>query len=97
MPKKKKINIAIFEGKTIRRQWDAEKEQWYFSVIDIAQILSGSSIPCRYWSDLKAKLKDEGSEVYEKIVQLKMEASDGKKVTTNEKFQGLKRLKPINK
>ena len=63
--------IAIFEGSEIRRHWDGEKELWYFSVIDIVQALTGSTIPRRYWSDLKNKLKSEGSEVYEKIVQLK--------------------------
>ena len=80
---KKKVSLAIFEGKTIRRQWDADKELWFFSVIDIVQVLSGSSIPRRYWSDLKSKLKNEGSEVYEKIVQLKMRASDGKYYNTD--------------
>ncbi len=70
--------ISIFEGKNIRRQWNKEKELWYFSVIDVIQILTDSTIPRRYWSDLKIKLKIEGSEVYEKIVQLKMQASDEK-------------------
>ena len=54
------------------------KRTWYFSVIDVVEILSGSTIPRRYWSDLKNKLKTEGSEVYEKIVQLKIVAEDGK-------------------
>lgn len=70
--------IAIFEGSEIRRHWDSEKELWYFSVIDIIQVLTGSSIPRRYWSDLKIKLRQEGSQLYENIVQLKMQASDGK-------------------
>lgn len=70
--------IVIFEGKQIRRHWDEEKELWYFSVIDMVMILTGSSIPRRYWSDLKSKLKTEGSQVYEKIVQLKFMAKDGK-------------------
>jgi len=73
-----KKHLAIFEGKKIRRQWDDTSEKWYFSVVDVVAILSGSSIPRRYWSDLKISLKDEGSEVYEKIVQLKMVAEDGK-------------------
>ena len=64
--------IAIFEGSQIRRHWDAEKELWYFSVIDTVQVLTESTIPRRYWSDLKTKLINEGSEVYEKIVQLKL-------------------------
>lgn len=69
---KEKTKIAIFEGKKIRRFWDDKKELWYFSVVDVVEILSGSNIPRRYWSDLKRKLKEEGSQVYEKIVQLKM-------------------------
>ncbi|HCC49670.1 MAG: hypothetical protein A2445_03545 [Candidatus Jacksonbacteria bacterium RIFOXYC2_FULL_44_29] len=70
--------IAIFEGAQIRRQWDEEKELWYFSVVDVVGALTGSTIPKRYWSDLKNKLNQEGSEVYEKIVQLKFVAKDGK-------------------
>src|SRR6185437_15910450 len=71
-------NIKLFENKKVRTHWDSEKEQWYFSVIDVIEILTGSSIPNRYWSDLKKKLRAEGSEAYEKIVRLKMEAPDGK-------------------
>src|SRR5205814_4405381 len=58
--------------------WDAKTEKWYFSVIDVIEILTDSSIPKRYWTDLKKKLQTEGSEAYEKIVRLKMEAPDGK-------------------
>src|SRR5437773_902073 len=76
-------NIKLFESKKVRTHWDAEKEKWYFSVIDVIEILTDSSIPKRYWSDLKKKLQTEGSQVYEKIVQLKMEASDGKKYATD--------------
>lgn len=74
----KKKHLAIFEGKQIRRHWDELSEKWYFSVVDVVATLTGSSIPRRYWSDLKISLKNEGSEVYEKIVQLKMVAEDGK-------------------
>ena len=70
--------LAIFKGKKIRRYWDESNEKWYFSIIDIVEVLTGSSIPKRYWSDLKRKLSQEGSQVYEKIVQLKMQAADGK-------------------
>ncbi|MGB4775060.1 MAG: BRO family protein [Daejeonella sp.] len=70
--------IKLFESKKVRSHWDTEKEIWYFSIIDVIEILTGSSIPKRYWSDLKKKLVSEGSEVYEKIVRLKMEAEDGK-------------------
>ena len=76
-------NIKLFESKKVRTYWDAEKEQWYFSVIDVIEILTDSTIPKRYWTDLKRKLQTEGSEVYEKIVQLKLEASDGKKYATD--------------
>ncbi|MEI9958597.1 MAG: hypothetical protein WDM90_20340 [Ferruginibacter sp.] len=69
-------NIKLFEEKQVRTHWDAEKEQWYFSVIDIIEILTGSSVPKRYWSDLKIKLEKEGSQLYEKIVQLKFEAAE---------------------
>jgi hypothetical protein len=71
--------IAIFEEHPVRRTWDEKQEKWYFSVIDIIAILTGSSIPKRYWADLKKKLKKEGSQVYENIVQLKLLAKDGKK------------------
>jgi len=74
----KSKTVAIFNESKIRRCWDGKKELWYFSVIDVIAVLSGSSIPKRYWSDLKTKLDQEGSEVYEKIVRLKMKASDGK-------------------
>ena len=77
MEKEKKY-LAIFEGRQIRRQWDNKSEKWYFSVVDVVAVLTGSSIPRRYWSDLKISLKNEGREVYEKIVQLKMVAEDGK-------------------
>lgn len=76
-------NLALFENKQVRRYYEAEKEKWYFSVIDVIEILTGSSIPKRYWSDLKKKLTKEGSQLYEKIVQLKFEASDGKKYATD--------------
>jgi len=81
--KKNKKQIVIFEGKRIRRAWDDNKELWYFSVVDIVQALTDSTIPRRYWSDLKNKLKNEGSEVYEKIVQLKILAEDGKNRETD--------------
>lgn len=74
-------HLTIFAGKKIRRHW--RDSQWYLSVIDIIEVLTNSSIPKRYWSDLKIKLKNEGSEVYEKIVQLKFVASDGKKYETD--------------
>ena len=78
MKSKKSKQIAIFEGGQIRRHWDEEKELWYFSVMDIIQILAQTERPRKYWNDLKNKLKKEGSELSEKIGQLKMQASDGK-------------------
>lgn len=71
--------VAVFQERKIRRFWNQEKEKWYFSVVDVIEVLTGSSLPKRYWSDLKRKLVSEGSQVYEKIVQLKFTASDGKK------------------
>jgi len=85
--KKKRINlnkvVVLFEESPVRRIWVEKEEKWYFAVVDIIKILTGSSIPKRYWSDLKNKLKNEGSEVYEKIVQLKFLALDGKKYATD--------------
>ncbi len=75
--------IKIFEQKQVRTHWDKEQEKWYFSVIDVIEVLTGSSVPKRYWSDLKKKLAKEGSQLYEKIVQLKFEAADGKKYATD--------------
>ena len=71
-------NIKLFEEKKVRTHYVPVKEVWYFSVIDIIEILTESSIPKKYWSDLKKKLASEGSEVYENIVRLKMQAEDGK-------------------
>ncbi|PAM92774.1 hypothetical protein B4N84_21830 [Flavobacterium sp. IR1] len=75
--------VQLFEQKKIRSHYDDEKEIWYFSVIDVIEILTGSTIPKRYWTDLKKKLIAEGSEVYDKIVQLKMLAEDGKNRLTD--------------
>lgn len=70
-------HIALFQGKNIRRI--VYQDQWWFSVIDVVGVLSDASIPRRYWSDLKIKLKVEGyNELYENIVQLKMVSPDGK-------------------
>jgi hypothetical protein len=70
--------IAIFDGNKIRSHWDNDKELWYFSVIDVIQILTASKRPRKYWDDLKRKLKLEGSQLSEKIGQLKMKSSDNK-------------------
>ena len=76
--------IQLFEDKQIRTAWDAEREEWYFSIVDVISVLTGTENPRRYWSDLKRKLKKEGAtELYEKIVQLKMLSSDGKRYKTD--------------
>lgn len=74
----KSSKIAVFKGKEIRKT--IFNDEWYFSIIDIISVLTDSANPRRYWSDLKSKLsEDEGfDQLYEKIVQLKMEATDGK-------------------
>ena len=77
-------SIQLFEDQKIRTAWDAEQEEWYFSIIDVISVLTGTANPRRYWSDLKRKLKAEGAnELYEKIVQLKMLSSDGKRYKTD--------------
>jgi len=70
--------IKIFESKQIRSLWDADMEKWYFSIIDVIEVITETDRPRKYWSDLKAKLAKEGSELSEKIGQLKMVAGDGK-------------------
>ena len=73
----------LFEGKEIRSIWDSEKEEYFFSVVDVVGALTDSKIPRNYWSDLKRKLKQEGSELHENIVQLKLKSSkDGKSYLT---------------
>ena len=87
-PEKKKVEeseqmkIAFFRKQEVRRE--LHNDEWYFSVLDVVGILSGTENPRKYWSDLKRKLKAEGAtQLYEKIVQLKLESSDGKKYSTD--------------
>lgn len=68
----------LFEDSEIRSVWNSEKEEYYFSIVDVIGALTDSNIPRNYWSDLKRKLKQEGSQLHENIVQLKMKATDGK-------------------
>lgn len=75
---KKDMQVVAFQNKKIRRLWDEKQEKWFFSVVDVTGILAQNDRPRKYWSDLKRKLKQEGSEVSEKIGQLKMPAEDGK-------------------
>ena len=74
----KQTEIKIFDDKQVRTHWDSEQEKWFMSITDVIEILTGTDRPRKYWSDLKSKLKKEGSELSEKIGQLKMEAEDGK-------------------
>ena len=77
-------SIQLFENAKIRVVWDDEREKYFFSVVDVIQVLTDSSMAKRYWTDLKRKLKEEGADqVYEKIVQLKMPAADGKNYATD--------------
>ncbi len=69
--------IKFFEQKQVRTHWDEQKALWLISVIDVIEVLTGTDRPRKYWSDLKTKLKKEGSELSEKIGQLKMQSSDG--------------------
>ena len=76
--------IRLFENQPIRTAWNEEQEEWYFSIVDVIHVLTGSENPRRYWSDLKRKLKSEGAtQLYENIVQLKMKSSDGKNYKTD--------------
>lgn len=75
--------IQLFEEKKVRTVWDDETEEWYFSVVDTIEILTGTDRPRKYWNDLKIKLEKEGSELSEKIGQLKMPAADGKYYKTD--------------
>ncbi len=79
MSKTKENSIIFFKEKRIRRHWDARKEFWFFSVIDVIEVLVGNNRPRKYWNDLKKKLQNEGSQLSEKIGQLKFIANDGKK------------------
>ena len=75
--------LHLFEDKKVRTLWDEEQEKWFFSIVDTIKVLTGSTIPKRYWSDLKKKLSKEGSQLYEDIVQLKMQSADGKYYKTD--------------
>jgi hypothetical protein len=76
-------NIKLFEEKHVRSVFNEQNEKWYFSVIDVIHVLTDSTVPKRYWSDLKKKLSKEGSQAYDKIVHLKMTAEDGKNRVTD--------------
>jgi len=73
--------LVVFQGKKIRREW--YNNEWYFSVVDVIEVLIDSQRPRKYWSDLKVNLLNEGFELSDKIGQLKLLSSDGKKYTTD--------------
>ena len=83
----------LFDGKEIRSIWNKEEEEYYFSVVDVIAALTETSIPRRYWSDLKNNLIEEGSQLYDKIVRLKLLANDGKyRLTDTLDTEGIFRL-----
>jgi len=66
---KNKNEIKFFEDKKVRTLWDEDQEKWYVSIVDAIEALTGTDRPRKYWSDLKTKLRKEGSELSEKIGQ----------------------------
>ena len=76
-------SIKLFENQQVRSEWDEDRQAWYFSIVDIVAVLSGSPNPRTYWSVLKNRLKKEGSELATKCSQLKMRAADGKQYLTD--------------
>ena len=83
-------HISLFEGKQVRYLWDEEKQQYFFSVVDVIQVLTDSSNPQTYWRVLKKRLSDEGNETVTNCNALKMPAPDGKMrltdVATTERY-----------
>ncbi len=76
-------NIKLFESKTVRSQYNEEESKWYFSIIDVIEVLTGSPRPRKYWSALKTKLLEEGSQLSQKLGQLKLQSEDGKFYNTD--------------
>ncbi len=74
----KETSIKLFETKKIRTFWDSEKEKWYFSIVDVIEVLTESTNPPAYWRKLKERLKAEGNETVTNCHALKMIAADGK-------------------
>jgi len=75
--------IQLFDGKQVRYVWDEEQEKYFFSVVDVIQVLTDSTRPRKYWNALKTKLAAEGSELSSKMGQLKLPSSDGKSYLTD--------------
>ena len=79
-----KNEVKLFEQQKVRTHWDEKEQKWYFSIIDVIEILSGSPRPRKYWNALKTKLIDEGyAELSQNVGQLKMQAADGKNYQTD--------------
>ena len=78
-----KTQIRLFEEQKVRTIWNAEEEEWYFSVVDVVAVLTESPNPRKYWSVLKTRLKSEGSQLTTNCSQLKMPAADGKMYKTD--------------
>ena len=76
-------NIQLFENKRIRTAWDEEKEEWFFSVVDVVAVLTDSKDPAAYWRKLKQRMREEGNETVTNCHGLKMKAADGKKRLTD--------------
>ena len=76
--------IQLFEDKRIRTAWDEEKEEWFFSIVDVVAVLTGSKDPAAYWRKLEQRMRDEGNETVTNCHGLKMTAADGKKRLTDE-------------
>ncbi|WP_455722620.1 BRO-N domain-containing protein [Dysosmobacter welbionis] len=77
------LKIQLFENQRIRTAWDEEKEEWYFSIVDVVGVLTDSVDPTAYWRKLKQRLKAEGNETVTNCHGLKMTAHDGKKRLTD--------------
>ncbi len=70
--------IKVFENKKVRTLWDEDQEKWYFSIVDVIEVLTESPNARKYWSVLKMRLKKEGSQLATNCSQLKMQSADGK-------------------
>ena len=81
------LKIQLFEKQRIRTAWDEEKEEWYFSIVDVVGVLTDSVDPTAYWRKLKQRLKAEGNETVTNCHGLKMTAPDGKKRLTKAYFR----------
>jgi len=79
----KETSIKIFEEKKVRTVWDGDQEEWYFSVVDVVEVLTDSPRPRKYWNALKTKLQAEGSELSHNLGQLKLPSEDGNETVTN--------------